>query len=77
VKLNIPSLGVPTDVKVQVFSESFRKVRDLTYQRVNPGSDITLDLVDKAGTSLSNGFYYLAVTPSGQGRSILKLIVTR
>jgi metal-sulfur cluster biosynthetic enzyme len=77
VKIRIPSIWQPTDVKIQVFSASFRAVRDITIPKVQPGMDVVLNLVDKAGINLSNGFYYLVVTPSGGSRSILKLVVTR
>lgn len=77
VHLSLPSLTAPTDVHVQVYSLSMRKVRDLTLRQVQPGLDVTLDLLDKSGVTLSNGLYYLAVTPAGQGRSLLKLLVTR
>ena len=77
VKINIPSLGAPADVKVQIFSESFRMVQDITVPKVQPGAGIVLGLVDKAGIDLSDGLYYLVVTPSGGNRSILKLVVAR
>jgi hypothetical protein len=77
VHLAFPSLTSPTDVQVQIWTLSYRRVQDLTFHQVQPGLDVTLDLLDKSGATLSNGLYYLAVTPSGQGRSTLKLMVTR
>jgi len=38
--------------------------------------EVSLDLVDKANTSLSNGLYYIVVT-TDRGRSIHKLLVLR
>jgi hypothetical protein len=47
----------------------------VTFPQVQPGQDRTVELKDKAGVLLSNGFHYLAVTPEGQSRFIVKLIV--
>jgi hypothetical protein len=77
VRLSLPSIQSPTDVQVQVFTLSYRKVQDLTFHQVHPGGELVLDLMDKTGKTLSNGFYYLAVTPAGQGRILLKMIVLR
>lgn len=76
VKVALP-LTVAGDVKVQIYTLSFRKVTDLVVRNVQPGTAITVDLLDKAGARLSNGLYYLTVTLPDSGRHVLKLLVTR
>ena len=64
------------NVKVQVYTPTYRKVQDIVFPQVQPGTPITLDLLDKWGARLSNGIYYLVVTTS-QGKYTLKLLVLR
>ncbi len=75
VKIQLNLLGT-SDVKLQVYTLSMRKIRDLTVPQVPKGVEVSLDLVDKANTSLSNGLYYIVVT-TDRGRSIHKLLVLR
>ncbi len=75
VKIQLNLLGT-SDVKLQIFTTSLRKVRDLTIPQVAKGLEISLDLVDKANVGLSNGLYFIVVTTQ-RGRSIHKLLVLR
>ncbi len=78
VKIYVPMriLGA-ADLKIQIYSASLRMVREVTIPQAVPGSAVTLDLLDKAGIQLANGFYYVMVTPAGGTRSMVKLLVTR
>lgn len=76
IKVNLPSLAAAGDVKVQVYTSSFRVVKDQVFAQVQPGQDVTVELADKVGQSLSNGLYYLVVT-TPRDRSTLKLLVIR
>jgi hypothetical protein len=61
---------------LQVYTTAYRKVRETAYSNVRPGTAVTLELIDKTGTPLSNGLYFVNVlTP--QGKSVLKLLVLR
>jgi len=64
------------DVKVEVYTTSFREIRTLEYSQVPAGGEVTWDGTDKAGANLSNGIYYLRVT-TPQGDWTLKLLVLR
>ncbi|HJT24546.1 MAG TPA: hypothetical protein VJ873_08200, partial [bacterium] len=74
VSLYVPGAGGTFDIKV--YSLGYRKVQDVTVQNVRVGAPVTIDLLDKAGVSLSNGLYYLVVT-TPQGRRSLKLLILR
>jgi hypothetical protein len=76
VKVALPSLASPGEVRVQVFTLAYRKVQDVTLPNVQPGTPVTLDLLDKWGVKLSNGLYYLVVR-IGQERQVVKLLVAR
>jgi len=64
------------DVRVQVFTLAYRKVRDETFTQVPAGGEVVLSLDDQWGKPLANGFYYEVVS-SPEGRWIGKLLVTR
>jgi hypothetical protein len=70
------NLTTASDVKLQIYTVSLRKVQDLTIPQVPVGVDVTLNLVDKAGAPLANGLYFVAVT-TNQGKFILKLLIFR
>jgi len=76
VKVALP-MRVAGDVKIQIFTLSYRKVKELTVRNVQPGTAVTVDLLDKAGVGLANGLYFLAVTYPDGGRKTVKLIVIR
>jgi len=70
-----PAQGL-SDVRVEIFTLSFRKVKDQTFPNVPPGSPITLDLTGWGGHPLANGIYYVVVTTEA-GRVMGKLLVLR
>ena len=76
-KVSVPSLTASGDVKVGIYSLSYRKVQDVTFPNVQPGESITLKLLDKAGVHLADGIYYLVVTPPNGHKNVLKLLVLR
>ena len=62
------------DVKVEIFTTSFRKVQTSVYPHESGGQSVLLSLTDNWGRPLANGLYYVAVfTP--QGRTIDKLLI--
>jgi beta-glucanase (GH16 family) len=65
-----------SNVEVEIFTISFRKVQEETFPNVPPGVAVTLQLTDKWGTPLANGLYYLVVIADGQ-RSSAKLLILR
>jgi hypothetical protein len=71
-----PALTGVSDVKVAVFTTAFRKVQEKDYPQKGPGQSVSLPLVDRGGSPLADGLYYLVVT-TNQGRFILKLLVLR
>jgi hypothetical protein len=76
VRLHVPGLTGASDVRVQIFSLSYRLVREQFYPQVAPGSDVAIDLVDKTGVPLANGTYYIVVTAQ-QTQSVVKLLILR
>ncbi len=75
--ISLPFLQVPSDIHIQVFTVSYRKVRDLVIPRVLPGTQVTLTLLDKWGKPLSNGLYYVMVDSPRSGKYTIKLLVQR
>ena len=75
IELN-PNLTSPSNVTVEIFSVSFKKLLDLNFKIVPPGEDLPIPLVDNSGTPLANGLYYLVIQTK-QGRSIVKLVILR
>ena len=70
------SAGGRYDLTLQVYTTSYRKVKEVAYSNVLPGTAVTLELIDKSGIPLSNGLYFVNVlTP--KGKSVLKLLVLR
>ncbi len=72
------ALKDPADqISLKIFTTAFRKVQETTLSNVPAGMVQTqMDLVDKFGTPLANGFYYLLVT-APQGRSVGKILIFR
>ena len=71
------TLSSVSDIKVRIFTEGGRKVRDENFPQVAVGpTTLTLDLKDNWGTSLANSLYYVAVDTS-KDHYILKLLVLR
>jgi hypothetical protein len=75
VELN-PNLSRESNVSIEVFTIAFRKVASVSYSNVQPGESVPVPLVDKAGTPLASGLYYVVVQ-TNQGRSIVKLLLLR
>jgi hypothetical protein len=77
VSLYVPAGAGTGDLEIQIYTLTFRKAQDLKIPHVQPGTAITLDLLDKSGVELSNGLYYFVMKPFNGGRSVVKLLVTR
>jgi hypothetical protein len=76
VQIAIPGLTGVSDMKVQVFTVSFRKVREETFTGVPKDGTVSLMLKDNWNTALGNGLYYVLIeTP--QGRYVEKMIVLK
>ena len=76
VQVYVPWLTKTSDVKVQIFTASFRKVKETIFPKVLPGVGVTLTLTDQGNTPLANGLYYIVVT-TAQGRGVAKLLIIR
>lgn len=71
------TLADSTSVNLRIFTVAFRKVLDETTAVLPAGvNNLSVPLVDKTGTPLANGLYYLVVTVDGK-RTILKLLVEK
>jgi hypothetical protein len=69
-------LTVPSDVRVAIFTVAFRKVQETTFSQAPVGAVLTIEPMDKWGTPLASGVYYVvAVTP--QNHYTLKLLLIR
>lgn len=64
------------NVRVEVFTVNFRKVKDETFYSIPSGTPVTLVLSNSWGNRLANGLYYVVVT-SKAGRATGKLLVLR
>ena len=73
VSLLVP-LRAASNVRVEIFTVSFRKVLDETINNVQPGSPIPLELKSRWGTPFANGVYYLFIEADGR-RFVTKLLV--
>jgi hypothetical protein len=76
VKIHHLKLQGVSDVRVQIFTITQRKVQDLVFNQVAPGEDLAFSTTDKWGVNLANGLYYVVVTTE-QSRWIGKLILLR
>ena len=69
------TLSAASDVHYRIFTVSFRKVQDQTIPNVPAGlNNLNIPLVDRTGTALANGLYYLVINYDGK-RVVLKLLV--
>jgi hypothetical protein len=57
------------DVKVQIFTASYKLVLTKTFPSVPSGQTVRVDLVDDWGQVLGNGLYYVRVTVGGDQRT--------
>jgi hypothetical protein len=74
IHLQLP-LDNETDVKVQIFTISFREVQTIDVPQVM-GNTLTIQLIDKGGMSLANGLYYFVIHANGQ-KWMTKVLVLR
>jgi len=63
------------DVKIQLFTIAFRKVKETLYRSV-PYGPLQVDLTDDWGHPLASGLYYVVIEAGGQ-RSVVKLLLLR
>ena len=75
VHLTVPLTGV-SDVEVDVFTTTFRKVNHLEFRNVQPGQSLPIPLVDRSGEPLADGIYYLR-TRTDHGHFVVKLLILR
>ena len=73
-ELLLPSFQGLENVRIQIFTLSFRKVQDTTYPNVSGSTRLTLQLTDISGKPLANGLYYVVVTANGK-RWVLRLLI--
>jgi hypothetical protein len=71
-----PAYNGVSDVKVQFFTTTFRKVREIIYAQVTAGKSLSLDMKDEWGVPLASGIYYVVVS-TGSERSVGKLLIIR
>jgi hypothetical protein len=71
-----PAYGGISNLRIEIFTAAFRKVQDETFTNIPSGTAVTIALIDRWGTTLGNGIYYLVVTTS-KGRTIGKLLIQR
>jgi hypothetical protein len=65
----------PTNVKVQIFTISFREVQTINIPQVM-GNTLAVSLMDKSGMTLGNGLYYFVIHASNQ-KWVEKVLVLR
>ena len=65
-----------SNVRVEIFTISFRKVLDRTFFDIPSSTPVKLELADQRGTAPASGVYYVVVTVDGR-RSIAKLLILR
>ena len=65
-----------SNVRIEIYTNAFRKVQDKTFTSVPSGTAITVSLTGKGGNPLANGIYYVVVTTSS-GRATGKLLILR
>jgi hypothetical protein len=71
-----PPFSGAADVRVEIFTPSFRKVQDETFPNVPAGVAVQVELKDRWGNPLADGLYYVLVIVDGH-RSIGKLLILR
>ena len=71
-----PSYTDSQDVRVEIFTLSFRKVLDTAIPNTPSGTAVTVILDDRWGKPLADGLYYVVVTVNG-GHSVGKLLILR
>ncbi len=62
--IQLPMINA-VNVKVQVYTLSFREIKTVSFPQVT-GNSFTMEMVDKVGAQLANGVYYFAIQANGQ-----------
>ncbi len=70
-----PYLGI-SNVRVEIFTVNFRKVKDETFYNVPSGTAVTVSLTGWGWNYLANGVYYVVVT-TNSGKTIGKLLILK
>jgi hypothetical protein len=75
--IQVTGMTAVDKVQVQVVTEAFRTVNQLTFHSEGPGTvTLTVPATDSTGAALANGIYYVIVRTQG-ARLTLKLMVLR
>jgi hypothetical protein len=74
VNIQMPAANL-TDVKIQIFTLSFREVQTIIVAQV-AGNTLTVPLMDKGGVALANGLYYFVIQ-AGSQKWLTKVLVLR
>lgn len=69
-----PAYSGSQNIRVEIFTIAFRKVRDETFFDIPSGKPIPIRLTDGRGTPLAEELYYVIVTVDGR-HSIGKLLI--
>jgi hypothetical protein len=54
-------LNSVSDIKIEIYTVSFRKIREFTFTNVIPGNTIALGSISDNGNRLASGIYYIEV----------------
>jgi hypothetical protein len=71
-----PIFGGVSDVRIRIFTVSYRKVLDTIIPKVPSGRVVQVRLTDSWGRPLADGLYYVVVT-TARGRYTAKLVVLK
>jgi hypothetical protein len=64
-----------SDIRVEIFTIAFRKVKDETFRSVPASTAVAVSLTDAFGRPMSNGLYYVIVTArSGKATGIMLIL---
>jgi hypothetical protein len=78
VTLQMPDFEGQQDTLVQIFTTSFRKVKELSFSQILGSTQVTISLLDRSNIYLANGLYYVRIsTPATGGQWIVRLLVLR
>jgi hypothetical protein len=71
-----PTYLKSSNVRVEIYTSAYRKVKDETFDSVPSGRAVVVSLTGRGGKPLANGVYYVVVTTS-TGRATGKLLILR
>lgn len=69
-----PAYSGAQDVRIEIFTLSFRRVLNETFPQVPEGTAVKVNLTDQWGHPLADGLYYVVVTVDGE-HSVGKLLI--